>query len=279
MEKAANTEMSKEEKDAYVKTGKLQREQIKKGYGRIQEKCKEIRQNFSSALINGRRSGSGKIVFEHYDRLIKIYGGSVSSESLVTGVDTDTFNCLNQTEESEFGSTPKTNAVDLFATDISSAETNENMTHIIPALSATTPVANKRKAKDACVKLIDNKRKNMERNLSAAQRDQLLLKESKEEMGFKKEMADIMRESSRNTATAITQMTTAIENIGTGLSRSIEMLATVFSQQQQCPPQPTRFNNFNSYIQPWLGQQDYSQMSRQQEMQNNGFVQHEEHRQ
>ena len=42
----------------------------------VQEKVKEIRQSFSNAVTNGRRSGSGKIVFEYYDRLAKIYGGS-----------------------------------------------------------------------------------------------------------------------------------------------------------------------------------------------------------
>ena len=65
----------------------------------VQEKVKEIRQSFSNAVANGRRSGSGKIVFEYYDRLVKIYGGSATSEPLSTGVDTDTFNCPNQTEE------------------------------------------------------------------------------------------------------------------------------------------------------------------------------------
>jgi hypothetical protein len=45
-------------------------------------------------------------------------------------------------------------------------------------------------------------------------------------------------------------MTTAIENIGSGLSRPVEMLATVFAYQQQPQyqqqwlPQPTQHNNF-----------------------------------
>ena len=35
---------------------------IKKGYQRVEEKLKEIRQNFSAAVATGHRSGSGKIV-------------------------------------------------------------------------------------------------------------------------------------------------------------------------------------------------------------------------
>lgn len=236
-EKVLNTEMTKEEKDIHIKEAKRQREQIKKGYGRIQEKVKEIRQNFSSAMVNGRRSGSGKVVFQHYDRLVKIYGGTASSEPINTGVDTDTFNCLNESGESEFIVENEILGDDL-SVDLSDCAT------------ASTSDTNKRKAEDACVKLIDNKRKHMERNLSAAQRDQILLKESRDEMNFKKEMTEVMKESSRNTSNAITQMTTAIENIGTGLARSIEMLATVFSHQQQqqnqqWAPQPAQFHNFN----------------------------------
>ena len=98
VEKVFNTEMSKEEKDAYMKRLKLQRDHIKKGYGRIQGKIMEIRQNFSSAVVSGRRSGSGKIVLQHYDRLAQIYGGTASSEPILAGVDTDTFNCANQNE-------------------------------------------------------------------------------------------------------------------------------------------------------------------------------------
>jgi molecular chaperone GrpE (heat shock protein) len=238
-EKLLNTEMTKEEKDAHIKKAKLQREQIKKGYGRVQEKIKEIRQNFSSAVVNGRRSGSGKIVFEHYDKLVKIYGGAASSEPINAGVDTDTFNCVNQSEVAI--------ADEILGEDSSVDLDMFNDSNTASSASAT----NKRKPDDACIKLIDNKRKHMERTLSAAQRDQILMKESKEEMNFKKEMTEVMKESSKNTANAIAHMTTAIENIGSGLSRSIEMLATVFAHQQQqqyqhqWPPQPAQLNNFN----------------------------------
>ena len=53
-ERPLNIEMSKEEKGAFMKKAKRQREQIKKVYGRVQEKIKEIRQNFSSAVTSGR---------------------------------------------------------------------------------------------------------------------------------------------------------------------------------------------------------------------------------
>ncbi len=88
-EKILNAETTKEEKNAHIKKAKLQREQIKKCYGRVQEKIKEIHQNFSSVVVNERKSGSGKIVFEHYDNMFKIYGGTASSQPINAGVDTD----------------------------------------------------------------------------------------------------------------------------------------------------------------------------------------------
>ena len=39
----------------------------------------------------GTRTGSGKIVFEHYDKLVQIWGGSASTEPLSFGVDADSF--------------------------------------------------------------------------------------------------------------------------------------------------------------------------------------------
>ena len=44
-------------------------------------------------------------------------------------------------------------------------------------------------------RLIDNKRKHLERNLSAAQRDQLFMKEMKNDAEFRKDLLQIVRES------------------------------------------------------------------------------------
>ena len=62
-------------------------EQIKQGYKRIMKKIKMIRQSFSHAVINGRRSGSGKIVLEHYGTLIDLFSGSASVEPLTFGLE------------------------------------------------------------------------------------------------------------------------------------------------------------------------------------------------
>lgn len=260
-------EMSKDEKEAYVKDLKVQRDFIKKGYCRIQEKVKEIRQNFSTAVTNGKRSGSGKIVFEFYDRLAKIYGGSASASPLSIGVDTDTFSTINQEQCDEIGLTITDESHD--GSDLSSNDS-------LDTSSGGVSLGDKRGAEDACVKLIDNKRKHMERTLSAAQRDRILLKESKHEMNFRKEMTDVVRESSRNATAAITHMSTAIENIGSGLTRSIEMLASVIANEQQQQYQHPRYQH-PRYQHPQYQHSQYQQpqyhqrlsIPARQQMQNN----------
>ena len=57
-----------------------------KGKSRIKEKTKEIRKTFSKDVVLGSRSGSGKLVFEHYETLVSIWGGSANIEPLSFGI-------------------------------------------------------------------------------------------------------------------------------------------------------------------------------------------------
>ena len=50
---------------------KEEKELMIRGRNRIIEKVKDIRQNFSKAVTTGTRSGSGKIVYEFFDKLVK----------------------------------------------------------------------------------------------------------------------------------------------------------------------------------------------------------------
>ena len=48
-------------------------EMNRKDHIRIQEKIRDVRQNFSKAVEAGARSGNGKIVFEHYNKLVQVW--------------------------------------------------------------------------------------------------------------------------------------------------------------------------------------------------------------
>ena len=62
-----------------------------RGRNRILEKVKDICQNFSKAVITvpGTRSGSGKIVYEFFDKLVTIWEGSANTKPHQFGVQSD----------------------------------------------------------------------------------------------------------------------------------------------------------------------------------------------
>ena len=65
-------DMTEEDKKELLAKQKKENLQIQKGHTKIQEKVKDICQNFAKAVTSGTRSGSGKIVFEFYDELVRI---------------------------------------------------------------------------------------------------------------------------------------------------------------------------------------------------------------
>ena len=82
---------------------KTEKELIKRGYARVQEKVKVLRQKFSEAVTTGRRSGSGQIVMEHYDDLVKLWGGSPASQPLCYGCSTSEVNYNVNSEDNLSG--------------------------------------------------------------------------------------------------------------------------------------------------------------------------------
>lgn len=89
----------------------------------------------------------------------------------------------------------------------------------------------KRKTENIIPKLIDNKRKHMERQLSAAKRDELLLKESKEDSQFKKDTAEAIRQSNKTFESSMQQMSSSIVQVAQSLTQSMEIMGRAFMQQ------------------------------------------------
>ena len=99
----------------------------------------------------------------------------------------------------------------------------------------------------AVYQLNDNNRKHLEKALSAAQRNKMLLEEAKEDARFRKEMTDSMKESSTTFAHGIKDVSKAILEIGAELSRSNEMLSQEFYNQGY--PQHHAINQNNMFYQ------------------------------
>ena len=82
-------------------------------------------------------------------------------------------------------------------------------------------------------KLIDNKRKHLEKRLTSAQRDQKLLEAAKEDTLMRREMMDCFKESSRSTARAIENMSETMKGLAQGITQGIALLANALTSQPQ----------------------------------------------
>ena len=89
----------------------------------------------------------------------------------------------------------------------------------------------KQKSDESVVgKLIDNKRKHLERKLSSAQRDQLLLQEAKEDNKFRKELSESIRESTASFSQSIETIGRSITQLGESMCKSMELLSRSMMQ-------------------------------------------------
>ncbi|CAB4021414.1 Hypothetical predicted protein, partial [Paramuricea clavata] len=111
--------------------------------------------------------------------------------------------------------------------DLDIDQPDDNIHDVIKAAE----VAQKRKISNQIPHLIDNKRKHLEKALSAAQRDKLLLNEAKEDSTFRKNLAEATRQSTESFAITLKDVSTSIMNVGNGISRSMEMMSQAIMAQ------------------------------------------------
>ena len=95
------------------------------------------------------------------------------------------------------------------------------------------PIKRKAEAVSNVPKLIDNKRKHLEKRLTAVQRDQKLLEATKEDTCLRKEMMDCFRESTSTTAKAIEQMSQTMKGLSEGTVQGMALLANALATPQQ----------------------------------------------
>ena len=264
-------EMTEDEYKVYKSILDKDKSMIKLGYNRIKEKLKSIRQDYSKAVVSGTRSGSGKIVLQYFDDLASIWGGSPATEPLSFGVDNATFTIslsdivTDQGEESSsLCSSPSASRAStpcFLSNEINQPEGKQSQESECSAsgCSESEPskeqeIRGKRKSVPASdvPKLIDNKRKHLEKRLTSAQRDQKLLETAKEDTLMRREMMDCFKESSRSTAQAIENMSETMKGLAQGITQGIALLANALTSQPQqtyAPPyqppysqQPTTTN-------------------------------------
>ena len=219
---------------------------FKKGKNRVIEKTKEIRQLFSKAVVSGSRSGSGKIVFEYYNTLVRIWGGSATSQPLLFGISSST-NMLADIEIMNDDSSSSSDDNESNVTEDYDENQPKKSLHVINngndgSCDKTDNLPQKRNSVtgndngNVVPKLIDNKRKHLEKTLSAAQRGQLTMKDIKGDAEFWQSLAQVMRESNETFSKSIKEISKSMSDLSKGLCSSMGLLAKSLGSQN-LPPQ------------------------------------------
>eukprot|EP00112_Aurelia_sp_Birch-Aquarium-sp1_P021635 Seg5878.1 transcript_id=Seg5878.1/GoldUCD/mRNA.D3Y31 product="hypothetical protein" protein_id=Seg5878.1/GoldUCD/D3Y31 len=206
------------------------------------EKIKELQQKFSHAVTAGSRSGPGKLVLEFYDDVVNIWGGSASTEPLQYGRESSSILSTdeNYSADTAFdGGEPGDNLGEsdlVLEEDVQVQDKNATTaTEDVSCQEKPSTSTPSRKRSNPIPKLIDNKRKNLECSLSARERDSLLLKETKEDALFKKEMCQAIKESNNVFASSIQAMSNVMTKIAECMSKSMDQLTHNLNSQQPVP--------------------------------------------
>lgn len=108
-----------------------------------------------------------------------------------------------------------------------------------------TPTGNRRQVNVSRIpKLVDNKRKHMEKGLSQAQRDHLLMKQAKEEVDIKKQMLSAFEASNVSIENSISKLTTCLTSLGEGIASGMQALAMALGNMPQQVPYPPPHQHF-----------------------------------
>lgn len=169
-------EMSKEEFKEHKKDADAQQKEIKLGYDRIKAKVKKLRSNFQKAVAEGTRSGSGRIIKDNWDALVRIWGGAPGAQPLEFGKSS-----IEDTDESRSEASHNINE-EVVRGGSNATEDSEAMNED----EGTLPDSKKRKS--ATARFVDDKRKKLEKQLSGKQKDGLMLQVMREDVELKKKL-------------------------------------------------------------------------------------------
>ena len=181
---------------------------IKEGYNRIRVKTKELRSGYKTAVDKGRRSGSGRLVHEHFDLLTEIWGGSPAVDAMETGISTHESETNIECEEAEH---------EFESNNDENIESNQGNDGIQEANSIVRNV----------------KRDKMRKKLSSHQRDMMHLDIMKKELELKKKAIDILGESAKANENNMKLVSDSISEIGKSIKDGMSILANAMIQCQQ----------------------------------------------
>ncbi|KAL9952960.1 hypothetical protein ACROYT_G040293 [Oculina patagonica] len=206
--------------------------QIKVGYDRVKEKIKVVRQKYRTSVNENTRSGSGRIITTNWDTLTKIWGGSPAVSKIPNAITSATVETDHEDAESdEMEETETSGAPGMGSRSVSPSLSTED--------GDIDSASGSQKRKLSTHKFVDNKRRKLEKNLSANQREQVLVGVARDELAVKeaavKELAastKVMEESMKTIASSIQSLGSSL---GTGLALLANALATSANSQSTVP--------------------------------------------
>ncbi|XP_066928364.1 DNA ligase 1-like [Clytia hemisphaerica] len=233
-------------KDAKARIDKEKKE-IKLGYDRSKQKVRDVRQDYRKAITEGRRSGSGRLIEVNWETLKLIWGGSPATNTLKNSI-----NSLEGEENEMFEDEEeplKLHIMDNYesqptcadpVSDVSNSEnlTNDEQVEVndrepnqIDMQVQKEGAAEAQKQKETIQKqpiknqFVDNKRKMLEKQLSANQRDQVYLTIAKDEFLMKQNMVDALSEATKESNKAFSDISKSIEKVGNSIESGLTTLA------------------------------------------------------
>lgn len=199
---------------------------IRNGYDRIKTKSKEIRQNYRKAVGEGRRSGSGKIVCDNWDKLKAIWGGSPATTCIDNSISS-----ISADDEIEWEYSDREREDDEISEGVCSQ-----------AVAAANPVNTEDNIATDTVnptpKFVDNKRKNMEKGLSALQRDKVYMQMAKDELILKQTLVKQLTAATAESNKAFDKMSASIESVGKSIGEGLILLAGAIGNNQTSAVNP-----------------------------------------
>lgn len=78
-------------------------------------------------------------------------------------------------------------------------------------------------------RIVDNKRKHLEKPLSAAKRDEVLMRSAREDLQLKKKTMEQLQESQASFQQLASSMTSSLQSIGRGISEGLGLLAVALN--------------------------------------------------
>jgi len=101
---------------------------------------------------------------------------------------------------------------------------------------------------------VDNKRKHLENPLSAAKRDEVLIRSAREDLPFKKKTMEQLQESQASFQQLARSMTSSLQSIGRGITEGLGLLAVALNpnilQQYQNSMRNPHQSQFVTYQPP-----------------------------